>query len=59
VQDNLENKQNSGNWLSANFRGAFFKVTEKACRACFQSVLGYASETWAMTVEDMAERIEG
>jgi len=35
-------------------------VKGKVCRACIQSVLGYASETWAVKVKDMArlERTE-
>jgi len=35
-------------------RGASLKVKGKVYRACIQSDLGYASETWAMAVEDMA-----
>jgi len=41
-------------------RAASLKVKGKVYRACIQSVLGYASETWAIKVEDMArlERTE-
>jgi len=41
-------------------RGASFKVNGQVYRACIQSVLGYASETWALKVEDTArlERTE-
>jgi len=35
-------------------RGASLKVKGKVYRACIQSVLGYASETWAVKVDDMA-----
>jgi len=33
-------------------RGASLKVKRKVYRVCIQSVLGYASETWTMKVED-------
>jgi len=41
-------------------KGASLKGQGKVYRACIQSVLGYASEPWAMKVEDMArlERTE-
>jgi len=56
-------------YVSAKFRelapvltskGASLEVKGKVYRVGIQSVLGYASETWAMKVEDMArlERME-
>jgi len=41
-------------------RGTSLKVKGKVYSACIHSVLGYASETWAMKAEDMAslERME-
>jgi len=35
-------------------KGISLKVKGKVYRACIQSVLGYASETWPMKVYDMA-----
>jgi len=35
-------------------RETSLKGSGKVFRACIQSVLGYAGETWAMKVEDMA-----
>jgi len=46
----LKNRRIIKNWLLDTLRGVSLKVY----RACIQSVLGYASETWAMKVEDMA-----
>jgi len=42
------------NQRSANINGTSVKVKGKVYRACIQSVLRYASETLAMSVEDMA-----
>jgi len=41
-------------------RGVSVKVKGKVYRGCILSVLGFASETWTMKLEDMArlERME-
>jgi len=50
----------TGTGFSANITGSFSQSERKVYRACIQSLLGYASETSAMKVEDMArlERME-
>ena len=43
--------------LTLTARRASLKLKGKVYRACFQSVMVYGSETWAMKAEDM-QRLE-
>jgi len=43
-----------GTGSSAISRGTSLKVKGKVFMVCIQSVLGYASKTWAMKVKNMA-----
>lgn len=43
-------RPSSGNSPVLTSREAFLKVNRKLYRVCIQSVMGYASETWAVKV---------